>query len=305
MTEADAPLFPTSPRFIMPNWAFGKPMVRGRASRRWIEATRPIVAEAISDGIGHVAPILAVYRDRPAAVRKRIGKAAWKRIHHSAERHNICRAVILLHTPLNMDDVLRIPTGALSEALGMYQRHAQIFRLACGFATSRTTMREAIMLCADLRRMGGNINPAWSLNRLRREHDGAAKEWAHKKDAQDRIPWAEPWSIDLDGYTVTLLRSGADLRHEGRTMRHCVASYADRARAGYATIFRIDGAERATAEFSAGGMIQIQGRCNTGVRNATRGAAIRAWGLYCAHLRQSSNSPDPVSNSTTQEAESK
>lgn len=274
------PLIPQAPRFIMPNWAFGPPMVMGATSRRWLETCRPIVAEAVSDGICHVAPILAVYRARPKDVRKRIGRGAWRRVHHAKLATNIGRAAILLHTPLGMDDVLRIPDAALREALRMYRRFPKTFRVACGFATNRATMREAVMLCGDLDRMGGAINPAWSLNRLRREHDMAAREAAYRCRADDRVPWASKWAREVNGYSVSLLRCAADLRAEGRAMRHCVASYVDRARYGHALIFRIEGPERATASFTSRGLSEIKAACNRNVKHETRAAAIKAWSIY-------------------------
>lgn len=282
---------PEPRRFVEPRWVSAAGFARHWQTYRWVLSCASIIQEAEDDGISRVAPILVAFRARPAEVKKRIGKSAWKRLHHSDTMHNAHRAMLLLRTNLDIHDVLAIPTGALREAAGLYHRCPETFRLACGFAKNRTQLREAAMLCRDLRRMGGTISPAWGLNRLRDEHDMAARAAATRMSADLRKSWAPSFAVNVDDYRISLLRSGADFSAEGRAMRHCVASYAERARGGYVTVFRIEGRERATASFTTRGLSEIKAVCNREVNFATRTAAIKAWAIYCdarAHREEAS-----------------
>ena len=116
------------------------------------------------------------------------------------------------------------------------------------------------------------------MRRLREEHDRIARELALRN--ANPTPFAEPWSIEIDGFHFRRLVSGADFAVEGREMRHCIAGYADRARRGDETAFAITGAERASVSFARGGHVEIKGRYNRAVSRRCRSAATAMWAEF-------------------------
>ena len=94
---------------------------------------------------------------------------------------------------------------------------------------------------------------------------------------------------------VTGLR---ELEEEGRLMRHCILSYAERVRAGRHYVYRVLGPERATLtlERRAGEQTwrlgEVNGPANTPVSEATR-EAIRAWLARDALSGASAERPAP------------
>ena len=142
------------------------------------------------------------------------------------------------------------------------------------------SMREAVVLVRDTIRMGGEANPAWSLRRLREEHDRLSRETARRR--ADPTPFAEPWRCEIDGFTFTRLVSAADFAEEGAVMRHCIAGYASAAKAGCEIAFRIEGPERASVSFATSGHVEIRGRLNARVTEPCRRAAMKAWVAFRA-----------------------
>ena len=133
---------------------------------------------------------------------------------------------------------------------------------------------------AGARRMGGAADPAWSLRRLREEHDRLARE--HARRSADPKPFAVPWRCEIDGFAFTRLVSAADFAEEGAIMRHCIASYARDAKSGRETAFRIEGPERASVSFATSGHVEIRGRLNARVTEPCRRAAMKAWATFKA-----------------------
>lgn len=82
-------------------------------------------------------------------------------------------------------------------------------------------------------------------DRLKREHDRAAAR--QKKEANRKLDAAilrqaeklERFSITLDGITIRPARSAGELTAEGKSLRHCVESYAERVSKGETFIFFI------------------------------------------------------------------
>jgi hypothetical protein len=145
-------------------------------------------------------------------------------------------------------------------------------------------MREAVMLCRDFLRMGGTVNEHWSLRRLREAHDAEARLWAFRH--ADPTPWADEWCHEVDGYRFTLLRSAVDFKAEGMAQRNCIASYAERARRGEETAFRIEGAARASVSFGTGGRCELKLACNRHALDAVHRAATLAWTAYRAEKKE-------------------
>lgn len=266
------------PRWTYPQWAYRAGFSAGSGLSRFVTARAHLIRLAESDGIPQVAPILVAFDGTPEELKRRLGKSVWKRVHHSATTHNAWRASIKLSTRLDFGTIINIPTGALPEISGMCRANsATAVTLAAGFASNRKEMRDAVMLCSHIRRMGGSVNPAWSMRRLHEEHDRLSYEWAHRKASSEQ--WAPSWEIEIDGYRFTRLVSDADFSAEGMAMRHCIASYASRARSGEEVAFRIEGPERASVSFGRHG-IEIKGPRNQSVSRVTRDAAFKMWEAF-------------------------
>jgi hypothetical protein len=267
-----------------PQWAYSL----GYASRsqvlKLVNIHAGLIRRARLDGIEHVAPILLALRCNPEEAKRRVGKSAWKQIHHSPLELNVARANILLKTRIRIADLLAFPKGALREVVSKASVTSEAAVTAAGLiAKTRAEFREAVMLAHDTTRMGGTIDTSWSLRRLREEHDRRAMEWARAKS--DPTPWREPFAATQDGYTFTMLNSAADFAVEGRAQRHCVASYAADAKRGRCIVFRIEGPERATVRFG-GHPVRVQevkARFNAPVSEACR----RACAKVCAEHMES------------------
>ena len=272
----ETPLFPDTKPWRMPDWVH-RNFIRGS---HYMYRRADLIRLAEADGISHVAPILCVFNGDPQAVRARIGKGLWKRVHHSPLEHNVLRAKAKLFTKLDFPTIMAIPTGALRETVGQCKASGtSAVAVAAHIATNRNEMREAVMLARDAIRMGGALNAAWSLRRLREEHDRLARKLA--AETASGKPWADPWEAAIDGFHFRRLISDADFAIEGREMHHCIAGYAGRARRGEETAFSISGAERASVSFSAG-HVEINGRYNRAVSKACRDAAAEAWKQFKA-----------------------
>lgn len=255
--------------FQIPHWCFELGYLRSSQVMRLIKHNAALIHRAQMDGIEHVAPILLALRCDPAEARSRVGKATWKQVHHAPLNLNVARANVLIRSRIGLSDLVRFPKGALRETLSKARETSEAAVTDAGIiANNRAEFRDAVMLAHDTRRMGGEVNRRWSLRRLREEHDRKAVEWARAKS--DPTPWSDPWSCEMDGFTFTLLNSGADFSAEGALMRHCVASYAADAKAGRYIIMRIDGKARATVRFGGHpvSVKEVKGRFNAPVSTA-------------------------------------
>lgn len=214
----------------------------------WVSQQYNIIRQAQRDGIEHVAPILVALGCEPAVAKKRVGPASWRHVHHSPLGTNLKRANALLRSNIPLADLIAFPTKALPgvpKAAVRYSTEAVVY--AGHVATNTREFREAVMLAHDAAGMGVNLNLKWSLKRLSKEHDRAAMEVA-RRSASD-VPWQEPWSTEVDGFTFTLLRSARDFSAEALMQRHCIASYIGAARQGSCYVMKIEGLERATVRF--------------------------------------------------------
>jgi len=105
--------------------------------------------------------------------------------------------------------------------------------------------------------------------------------WKRRSDAWHRVVdqlqhardlhWASLLELAvIDGYTVIPLTSAAALVEEGREMRHCVATYAERCKCGTSRVFSIRRDERRVATLELGyreqwRVLQMRGPCNAAV----------------------------------------
>lgn len=277
--------FPDLPKpWRAPGWFVDLGYYRSRQIGKMVQTQIDRVARAQQDGIERVAPILVALRCDPAEARRRVGKAVWREVHHSDLHVNVARARILMRTRITLPDLIRFPQGALTEVLAKVERSSErAVTVASLVARNRTEFRQAVMLAHDTIRMGGDPDPKWSLRRLREEHDRRAMEWARQKS--DPTPWGPGFTCEVDGYRFTLLNSGADFALEGNTMKHCVASYREDARAGRYRIMKIEGPERATVRFGGHPLWvqEVRARFNGPVSEACKRACAKVCAMLNAH----------------------
>lgn len=232
------------------------------------------IRQAEADGLLHLVPAIIVFRAAPVDIRKAIGGATWKRIAHNSRTRNerlMRTAWIHDEDPHYPDRFLRLldfPSGVLNAVSG--------FEPECEAIAARITPRktplvfqQTVHIVRDTRRLlGREFNPAWSLARMQREHDAAARE-VRRGRFSDK-PFAEPFTYEADGFTGALLTSQLDVAIEGDTQHHCVGSYAGLAGRGEYAVIRIEGKERATAgyQYTKTGwqLDQVYGACNAIVK---------------------------------------
>lgn len=232
----------------LPAWADRGPFAWG-PMHRYVVTGLDLVARAEADGIHQVAPILVAFRGGPAEVKRRIGRGLWRRVHHASLAENVARGALKLRTTLDFTAIMAIPPALLNVAQKLHDDYGPS---ACAFAVSRAkrpqVATEVAVLVRDFRLLGGDLNPVWSLRRLNEEHDRLVRTRAVLR--ADPTPFAEPWSHKADGYVFTRLVSHADFEEEAMRQKHCIATYANRAKAGVEVAFRIEGRERATVSFN-------------------------------------------------------
>ncbi len=241
----------------------------------------PLIRQAQRDGIENIAPILLALSCDPATAKKRVGRAVWRRVHHSTLHQNMERAELLLRTGVPLADLVDLYGSALRDirrAAANYPTPALHF--AIRVATNRTQFYQAVRLATDALHMDVTLNPEWSLKRLRKEHDQKAIEIARR--TTNGTAWAEPWTAEIHGFIFTLLRSDQDFADEGLKQRHCIASYLEAARQGKCVVMRIQGPERATVLFRAQSLrfSEVKARFNKDVSTRCYEACIKAGRLF-------------------------
>ncbi len=246
----------------------------------------PYIKEAEADGLLHLIPAIVVFGASPSAIRREIGKGAWKRIAANSRTRNmrIMQATEATFAPSDEHwkqtfvKLLSVRSGHLGGAM----RHIPIDDIveASRLAPRCTPMSllETLHIVRDARRMLGEINPAWGLPRIKREHDAAMLEQRRKRYSP--APFTEAWSFSDDGFTADLLVSPLDIVAEGDTQHHCVGSYASDAADNRYAVLKVEGKERATIGLrrTAEGWLvdQVYAACNAPVSAACRVFAFRA-----------------------------
>lgn len=223
--------------------------VRSAFTNRWHYNSRK-VQQADADGLENLVPIIIATEREPAELRREMGGAVWKKIHHATQATNGKRAEIWLQS------LGKVPWSEIVQIRPLNLRHVRQYVYAneawpvlryAGERAGRGEFYQVTMLYRDTVRMGVPVNPEWSLKRLKKEHDAAALKAALEK--ADPTPWAEAWVNSFDGYKFERLISDQDMAYEGICQRHCIASYKNRARNGSVVVFRVTGKDRATFAF--------------------------------------------------------
>lgn len=237
---------------------------------RHCEALRGAITQAQKDAVDQLIPIMLAEKTSIPALRVRLGRATWRQIHHATEATNLLRALVWLRF---QGDV------SWAEIVAIPPHHLRSCRNALDWPTGRFAAHHApqgqfhkfAMLYRDVVKMGVRPRAHWTPARLRRERD---KLFAEAKITEaDATRWASALEHQIGAFHFVRLCSDRDLVTEGVAMRHCVASYADAARAGQACVFRCTGPERATLSIGQDGTVELRGFANAKVSRACMGAS--------------------------------
>lgn len=243
------------------------------------------IRQAEADGLLHLVPAIVVFKASPSSIRRQVGGAVWKRIAHNSRTRNarLMQTAWLCASDDKYADrfvrLLDFPSGVLNAVHGGYEAAEEL--IAARITPRKTPMafQQTVHIVRDTRQMLGRaFNPDWSLARMRREHDEAARK--HRSGTFSDKPFAEAFSYAAGGFTGTLLTSQLEIALEGDTQHHCVASYANLASRGDYAVIRIEGPERATAgyHYTKDGwrLEQVYGACNAIVKAECNAFALAA-----------------------------
>lgn len=239
----------------------------------------PYVNEAERDGLHHLVPAIVIFQASPSSIRKEVGGASWRRIAHNSKTRNQRIMQVCGIRGLSRELFVRLldfPSGVLG---GVETGDAdEVIAARLTPRKNAIAFRQTTSIVRDTRRMRGEVNPNWSLARMRREHEEASREV--RKGKFSAKTFAEPWSFSEGGFTAELLTSALDVAVEGDTQHHCVASYAGMCASQSYAVLRIDGKERATAGLHKMGKAwrvdQVYGACNMIVSEECNSFAIKA-----------------------------
>jgi hypothetical protein len=243
------------------------------------------VVELQSDGLENLLPIALVEGEKPKDLRKRIGKAGWRVLHHSKTRTNVMRTKIRAKHGLDWSEILSVRPCNLNFLFG--RRRITDASMFAARKAPLGQVRDVVTAYIDTMSMGVEVNPEWSVNRLMKEHDRAALQI--KTKGKDKTPWARKMVCRIDGFVFERLVSEYEIVAEGVQQRHCVGSYAQNAKTGGILLFSVSGPHRATLEIASSsrwivenrstkrhrrwGVHQLKGFANTSVPRRCRIAA--------------------------------
>jgi hypothetical protein len=246
------------------------------------------INEAERDGLFHLIPAIVIFGASPQSIRRTVGQGAWRKI----AANSLTRNRLIMHAVAKMSDIephlfarlLEFPSGVMRAVYGATEDERAALHVTTKLRP--VEFQRAVHIVRDTRDMvGERFNPAWSRDRMIREHNEAMRAvMAGKFSAKQ---FASPWSFEGDGFSASLLTSQLDIASEGAEQHHCVASYASRAARGKYAVFRIEGRERATAGLIPRVAVgQIYGACNQPVSQECREFSYRLADEYAVYLQQ-------------------
>ena len=201
-----------------------------------------LVQQAVKDNTLNLLPLMLHLEKDTQQLKAHFGKGLWKRLASTSKSRMKVLAPLVSEEPAWIE----VRTGILAEKPIMYNPASMI---AAKVAPTVDSYRDTYMLVRDTvdmaTRLREKVNPHWSFKRWEEEHQRLTKEFLVKSYSSK--PFCEVEVYEEDRYTFTLLNSEMDIALEGKTMGHCVGSYAARAAAGQYEVYRVEGqGERAT-----------------------------------------------------------
>lgn len=195
------------------------------------------INQCLLDNQENLVPIIINTGKTPEELKKSLGKSVWKKIANNSFSKNKLLIECYGESGLQPSRVnLAYSTlklfygrceGEYVEICDRLARQARVLSKKKEYQEIRDIVNDTIDMAEQLE---VEINPNWSLNRWREEHDNFSRqlltqEYSTEKFTKTLYPKLLP-EISLDGCTAKLLLSPFEVALEGQTMHHCVASYA-------------------------------------------------------------------------------
>ena len=202
--------------------------------------------QLVKDNLQHLAPFVTYYNLDPSEAKKEYGKGVWKRLTSNSGYRNkaLCEAQKNHDVPL--EGLLDFRTGCIEK---IYSRSISTWRVRDAAETEacRVSPRVADTLLVrdvinDTLGMAGTLGKdtkigVWSWKRWQEEHEVLSQLILEGRFSSK--PFCEPETHTVGGYTFERICSPMDMKKEGNTMYHCIASYTDRAKNGKYLVYKV------------------------------------------------------------------
>ena len=218
------------------------------------------VKQADKDGLQHITPFVFLFNKDPKELKALFGNSVWKRLSKNSFSRN--KKIIqklpfgvyqgqcsgLKYLKNRISQYSELPTTLIQYIGGSYTYYETLKYVSNfkGIWSDREKVRSICVLYDDtlsmFEQLGEAFNPSWSLRRLKEEHDAASKKILLKDFSSDRFEWIPagyPETFDHEGFTATLLDNRLAIAEEGKTMHHCVGSYAELSANGKYLVYSI------------------------------------------------------------------
>jgi hypothetical protein len=217
-----------------------------------------LVQQAIRDNTLNVLPLMLHKKMDTQQLKAEYGKGLWKKLSNTSKSRMKLLARVIDKNP----EWAEVRTCMLKEYRGnIFDDESAL--IAARIAPKAGTFRQTEHMIYDTVRManrqGETVNPRWSYKRWEEEHSRLTKDLLTKQYSDK--PFTDVAVYEEGGYTFTLFNNQLDIATEGKTMHHCVASYAGQASRGKYAVFRVEGkGERATLGLNYGNLLPIRPR---------------------------------------------
>lgn len=216
-----------------------------------IKECKPLLDQAKADGLHHLMPIILATKMSPKEAKKALGKGNWKKVCSQSFTRNllIMKAVVTSGNPV-VEVAIHTPSSLLKRGKIVDEDIAKLLKNN-KVVTKRREADRVVMYAQYLRRHNIAVNPEWTIDRLREEHDNVSHAFRRRelteRMSKETIIATEGFPSSLSDaagmYTATLLRSPYDLHVEGEEMRHCVGGYHKSVADGHCLIYSISDAK--------------------------------------------------------------
>ena len=279
-----------------------------------------LLLQAMKDGQKNILPIINNCSKTPQELKKELGKGLWKKLC----ANSFYRNKLLANTTEIYERSIRWDSGALK---GQYPHARHWAKNTCKVPYTRMKgFVEEVQLFCDTERLADNLglpfNEGWSKLKMQEKHNEytiilnrGTEERRKKWDEEYRIRLEKLQSIDLskvypqtkfelEGVEATILTTYEQIRQEGDTQHHCVASYAASAVNGQYAVVHISGEDEETTlglaaltkvnreiEFS---IQQHYGKYNSQVKSETHKALANVLVEYLNKLKLTKKSFEEI-----------
>ncbi len=206
----------------------------------------PVFLQTASKGRGELMSV--------SELRKSIGKSNWKTMLKNSPSRNKLIAHNLHNSHYSdwnyttdfrtmLTHLTKLPSGMLPrnvlqdipelESVDMFRKMKIV--------GNRTKQRSINQYIRDGKRMTEQLgrklpkgNSSWSFDQWKDYHEKVTELVNLKRYSKDTFSWTKPYTKEFksEKYTATLLNNAFDIKMEGETMKHCVASYSQQSNNG-------------------------------------------------------------------------